>query len=274
MNGKIQFVAFYTKTIYFPPFKRKINILMQQVDGPCLLIAIFNALVLKEKISVESGLYPTSSVIDIIQSVNPNLYMLQDLINGYYVNPSFTSCNEFTDYPKFLDDLDIKMVHAIVPPKDLSNYSTISKYDYDTFQFKIVELESKDPNSSELKSLLPWNSRLKKQLTSTGIESIESLMKNGDVRIFFRKQHFACIYKYFDDVYSLITCKGKGLSSCCWHSLPNENGEFKYYDENFNLTIRKPWTEKSAAKSSKNRTHDKNNSTSNANAEQNDCNIA
>lgn len=245
MEVKKKSFVFQTKTIYFPPLKRKVDIILQRRDGPCMLIAIFNSLVLKGDISIESGVYPASSIIETIESFNSEVDGLKNLINGYYVNPSFDSCTSFENYPDFLTKLNIKMVHAMTPNKKQKNYDMISKYNYDSMMFKLIELESKKPYSDGLKILRSWNSKLNKQVTLSGIEEIQSQIKEGEVQIFFRNSHFACIYKYLNNVYSLITCRGLGGPKCAWHSLPSPNGEFKYYDQEFNLTTCQPWTEKS-----------------------------
>ena len=87
MEGKKRSFTFQTKTIYFPPLKKKVNILLQQRDGPCMLIAIFNSLVLKGKISIECGVYSSSSIISTIQNCDIDAYDLEKLLHGYYVNP-------------------------------------------------------------------------------------------------------------------------------------------------------------------------------------------
>lgn len=248
MEGKKKSFVFQTKTIYFPPLNRKVNILLQHRDGPCMLIAIFNSLALKGQVSIESGVYPASAIIEVIQSYNSQVRGLKKLVNGYYVNPSFDSCTSFEDYPDFLTKLDIKMVHAMTPNKRQKNYNIISKYNYDSMMIKLIELESTKPCSDELKALQSWNSKLKKQVTLSGIDEIESQIKEGEVQIFFRNSHFACIYKYLNHVYSLITCRGLGGKECAWHSLPSPHGEFKYFDQGFNLTVCQPWNEASSNK--------------------------
>lgn len=245
MEGKQKSFVFQTKAIYFPPLKRKVNILLQHRDGPCMLIAIFNSLTLKGKISIESGVYPASSIIEIIQSYNPQARGLEKLVNGFYVNPSFDSCTSFEDYPDFLTKLNIKMVHAMTPFKRQKNYKIVSRYNYDSMMIKLIELESTKSYSDELKILQSWNSKLTKQVTSSGIEAIESQILEGEIQIFFRNSHFACIYKHLNSVYSLITCRGLGGKKCAWHSLPSPGGEIQYYDQDFKITLCEPWTKSS-----------------------------
>lgn len=64
------------------------------------------------------------------------------------------------------------------------------------------------------------------------------------------------------------------MNTCCWHSLPNENGGFVYYDENFNLTLRKPWTQKNTQNSSNNQNTENKNTSSTEEAESDICKIS
>lgn len=254
MEGKKKSFSFQTKTIFFPPLNKKVNIILQRHDGPCMLIAIFNSLALKGQISIESGSYTTSQIINEIQTYYPDAYELKKVVNGYYVNPSFDSCNGFEDYPDFLEKLNIKMVHAMAPSKKHKNFNIIKKYNYDSMLFKIIELESSKHHSDELKALQAWNLKVNKQITESGLEQIESQIQEGEVQIFFRKSHFACIYKYLNQVYSLITCRGLGGKNCIWHSLPSPSGDLQYFDQNFNLTLCNPWNEKPSQGNTKKKT--------------------
>ncbi|OHT00766.1 hypothetical protein TRFO_07730 [Tritrichomonas foetus] len=254
-------IVFATKTIFFPPLNKKVNILLQHRDGPCLLIAIFNALVLKGHVSIESGIYSPSSIIELVQNFNPHVHGLKKVVRGYYVNPSFYSCNEFKDYPRFLEKLGIRLVHAMIPEKNNKNYELITKFDYDSLMMRMIELDIESGNSKncadELKALRNWNNRLGRQVTDSGIEAIEQQIAEGEVQIFFRNAHFACIYKHLNHVYSLITCKGLGAVHCAWHSLPNSKGDFTYFDENFIQTVCKPWEENKTAKKSETKNNQK-----------------
>lgn len=274
MERKTKSFSFQTKTIFFPPLNKKVNIILQRHDGPCMLIAVFNSLALKGKISIESGSYTTSQIINSIQSLYPKADDLKTVVNGYYVNPSFDSCDSFNDYPDFLEKLEIKMVHAMSPSKRNKNYSIIKKYNYDSMLFRIIELESSKHHSDELKVLKSWNSKLKKQITGEGLDQVQSQIQEGEVQIFFRNSHFACIYKYLNNVYSLITCRGLGGKNCVWHSLPSPSGDLQYFDQNFNITLCNPWTEKNSTKSKSSSTVSESKTESKKmRAKNNDCTI-
>lgn len=119
------------------------------------------------------------------------------------------------------------MFHSMVPSHNDKIYQIISKYDYDSLQAKVIELETTNYEGNELKELQLWNKMIRKQITENGIESIEFQMKEGEIGIYFRNFHFVCICKYLGHIYSLITlCKGNGLQNCCWHFLQKPNGEY------------------------------------------------
>ena len=247
---------FATKCIFFPPLNKRVNILLQHREGPCLLVAIFNSLVLRGKISIESGIYPSNIIIDIISNVSPHVHHLKKTLNGYIVNPTFKSCFGFKEYPSFLERLDIKMVHAMIPDKEDKHHDIIEKYDYEGMQMKMVDLDSSNSSNDlqklnkknkkkkiidEFKVLQDWNNKIIKQITKTGLKQIKNNINEGETQIFFRNAHFVCIYKYNNHVYSLITCKGPGGPRCVWNSLPDSNGDFSFYDENFTQTLCNPW---------------------------------
>lgn len=243
MEEKKKSINFHTRTIYFPPLKKEVNILLQKHDGPCLLIAIFNSLVIKGKVSIKSGIYSSSSIINIIQDYNPEVHELEKVVNGYYVNPSFNSCTDFIDYPEFLNKLGIRLMHSMIPSKWQMKYSVIKNCNYDSLVNQIVELDSSKHCSSLLRALKSWYSKISKQITQAGVKQIEKEIQEGEALIYFRKSHFACIYKYSNHVYSLLTFRGHWSKNCVWSSLPSANEERQYFDMNFEMTYCKSWEE-------------------------------
>lgn len=234
---------FRTKTIYYPPLQKRVNILLQRNDGPCMLVAIFNSLVLKGKVKIEKNTYSASEIIDVIRSYDSGVHGLSKVVHGFYVNPSFESVTSFEEYPAFLRKLNIQMVHAMTPCKSQKHYEIITHHNYDSLQLRLVELESINSKEDEIKVLQSWNRKIQKQLTNAGINEVESTLNEGDVCIFFRNSHFAVITKYRGQCYSLITCRGLGGQTASWHSLPSISGDFQYFDERFNITYCNPWEE-------------------------------
>lgn len=271
MNGE---VYFRTKTIKSPVLQKDITIILQKHNGPCMLIAIFNLLVLKGRVSICPGRYSSSQIIDLIIGVCPELAELSDnllsLVNGCNVNPIFSSCNEFRGYPEFLKILNIKMYHGMLPDPATPIYDIVQNYDYEQLEMKIFELESnlrlinsqnvsggfnensgsiqdsehkresniqlKEHDRLLLEQLKYFYNMIQRQVTNFGISVIDSAMQNGDVVIFFRSSHFSVLTKYMNRVFTLITDECFIKTNYVWETLPNENGESKYFDEDFILS--------------------------------------
>lgn len=273
-------LVFQTRSFIFSPSNKKITILLQKDNGPCMLIAIFNCLALKNKIKIQPGKYSASLIIDLIIGTCPQLIdfgeNLLSLVNGCSVNPVFSSCNEFKEYPEFLRLLNLQMYHGMLPDPASSSFDIVSGYDYESLEMKILDLESttyllnnnseNSPNNtnsteqpaskennlqlnSEDKKLLAYlkdfHRRIQRQITDIGIEAIDGAMQNGDAVIFFRSSHFSVLIKHMNRVFSLITDESFNGSNCVWETLPNENGDSKYFDQDFilsSLTMKKTST--------------------------------
>ncbi|OHS96329.1 hypothetical protein TRFO_09958 [Tritrichomonas foetus] len=135
---------YQTRTFFFPILNRNVTILMQTRNGPCLLLAIFNALALKGQISIDPGVYSSSAVVDFIRGCCPKAKGLRKMKKGYIVNPRFGGCLLFEKIPSFLKELDLKIVHSMVPREKSEGYSIISKHDCESLQLRLMELDCED----------------------------------------------------------------------------------------------------------------------------------
>lgn len=232
-------VVFTTRNVYYLQMDKNIKILIQDFNGPCLLIAIVNALILQGKITLQENKYTLSSIVHILQNYNNELPELDGLIYGFDINPCFNDCSNFKDYPAFLKSLNLKMVHSIVCDPKLPAYQKVSNLDYDTFQIKLVELESddvKDNNNAEYKKdpILEWNDSVKAQTTKYGIKNIHSTLSEHEVAIYFRANHFSVITKHNGKVFCLLTDESFNETEYVWESIPDETGDSLFYDSFFN----------------------------------------
>ncbi|OHT01852.1 hypothetical protein TRFO_07430 [Tritrichomonas foetus] len=225
-------IVFTTRSIYYEPESKNINILMQDSNGPCMLIAIVNTLVLRKDIQLKETNYSLKSIIEIIQNLCPEVPDLSNLINGFDINPLFSHCYKFNDYPNFLELLNINMYHALVCDPQSLIYDDISRYDYDSFEMKLLESSEKE-NSEEFRILNKWNNIIVRQATKYGIEEISRIMNDGEIGIYFRSNHFSVIIKYNSKIFSLITDSSFLNSEAVWESLPDEKGDSSFYDPFF-----------------------------------------
>jgi hypothetical protein len=127
-KNPIEYV-YYTKQIIFQD--KSINILLQNENGPCPLIAIINALVLRSDIQIHKPIMDSSGLLELLANFimerpaksaqdeyarHESIELLPDLLFGMDINPYFERHDQF-EYTKQLsifDFLAIPIVHGWV----------------------------------------------------------------------------------------------------------------------------------------------------------------
>ena len=198
-----------------------------------MIVAVCNVMVLKGQLRIESGEYEADDLVALIVGASSSTEDLSYLIHGCDITPCFSGCADFKDYPKFLTELHIRMLHAMVPDPESRLFSLVSQYDYDSLTLKLTD-ENLDPDERQI--LEQWWETIQSQATPIGLEVIDHAMSNNDVVIFFRGNHFSVLYKTMNRVFSLVTDRGFLDTNCFWQTLPNELGESKYFDDRFILS--------------------------------------
>ena len=224
---------FRTRRLYFEPLKSHVNILMQNQNGPCMLLAICNIMVLKGQLRIDRGRYHADDIVALVTSASSSNEDLSYLVRGCDVVPCFSGCSEFRGYPQFLTGLGIRMFHAMVPDPESPLFETVSQHDYESLTLRLTE-ENLDPD--ERMHLEQWWEMIQPQVTSIGLSVIDSAMANGDLVIFFRANHFSVLYKTMNRVFSLVTDRGFLDTNCFWETVPDELGASKYFDDRFILS--------------------------------------
>jgi ubiquitin carboxyl-terminal hydrolase MINDY-1/2 len=75
------------------------------------------------------------------------------------------------------------------------------------------------------------------QLTYTGLAELTQRIKEGDMCVFFRNNHFATITKFENTLYLLVTDLGyANHPDIMWEKLDDINGDTEYFDETFKRT--------------------------------------
>lgn len=75
------------------------------------------------------------------------------------------------------------------------------------------------------------------QLTYTGLTELTQYIKDGEMCVFFRNNHFATITKFEDTLYLLVTDLGYGNHpDIIWEKIDDINGDTEYFDETFKRT--------------------------------------
>lgn len=252
--------TYKTKTI---DFQGKRNILIQNENGPCALLAIINSILLT--VNSESAA-PVHELVVLINSqlnieldqilnrlgqiaiANQQLYgldpediqttlsLLPKLHEGLNINPTFDG--GFNESPELtiFKVFQLPLVHGwIVDPTD-TEHSAVRKYNsYEASQNVLVEayeLENKPTKDyvdeeiiSDSKQIKHFFARSATQLTDYGLRYLKGSLYEDSVAIFFRNDHFGTIIKKHNDIYELVTDIGfADKVNFVWESLISING--------------------------------------------------
>ena len=146
---------------------RRVQILCQNENGPCPLLAIANALLLQNRFTIHADRACISlsdliaEVAEVIvestakmvtnndmtrqQLLDSVLVTLPKLAKGLDLNVRFTGVSdyEFTQEISVFDALDIPLVHGwVLDPQDRTTASVIENQSYNHLMFKLVEYKS------------------------------------------------------------------------------------------------------------------------------------
>lgn len=251
---------------------KTIPILCQNENGPCPLLAISNVLLLQSKIKIhpDLGSIELQHLMQIvanfiIESSNLSKFdealrvqqqaqieyvidLLPRLQHGLDINIKFSDVNqfEFTQELSAFDAFDIALFHGWIPEyehtvaivKDLSyNHVLLKIVDYHTL------LESKGEEykgdscrkiTEEGTVLEAFMSETASQLTFAGISGVLQAMKEHQLAVFFRNNHFSTLFKHDGLLYLLVTDYGYAdVPSVVWERLDDVGGDTEFCDSNF-----------------------------------------
>ena len=224
-------MIFYLKSIKFLNFPYKI--ISQFNNGPCPLIAIFNVLILQNKILLTNNEISLEEILK-LEIFNKNLkLLLPTLIDGLNVDLFFNNCLIKHD---LFNELQITLCHGwIVDIQDSLLFDLILKYDcsYDKITELAMNLQENNLIESELAKQFIINTS--SQLTTQGIILLNETLSNNSISILFRNNHFSTLYKRNGELFILVTDHGfLNEKNVIWETLQNINGDCTFVDENFN----------------------------------------
>jgi hypothetical protein len=244
--------------------------LLQGLNGPCPLLAVCNVLLLRRLLSLPVGskdadfdhliqyianmLIERSNGSDEIQKsvLTDSFGILGTLNHGMDVNIRFTGVDAFdhTRETAVFEILGIRLLHGwIVSDDDYTVYPYISPLSYNEAVEKVAYYEevkakaietgnfddaSVDPyRMGEGEAIAQWLQQTSSQITSDGVIEINSQMKNGELAVFFRNNHFSVIHKREDRLFALVTDIGYAKTSVMWESIDQLDGDTLYLDSSF-----------------------------------------
>jgi hypothetical protein len=244
-------------------YKQKtVNILLQNENGPCPLIAIANTLALRNLITIDEGKNHRIHVDDVISKISNYLRKeyanepgaqeglskaikeLPKLERGLQVNFGFKSCESFELDAKaeVFEFLKIRMLHGWLIDPNHPVAHIIEKHYYDDLLYALVQDQS-DP----LTNSTPQEARITPdqavliqeflntaQLTEFGLQKLHQSIDENELVVFFRNNHFLTITKHNGKLYSLITDIGYEKERLVvWDQLSSVDGNSCFFTSDF-----------------------------------------
>jgi len=224
---------------------RKCRIVTQNKNGPCPILAVYNLLGLRGTLSIpdrsgisaeemissigELVLSPKlTSQLDILQANIQAAFELcssNQLLTGLDINVKFNSVSsfEFNDAISLLDILNIRLYHLWIVDQNEPSFQTINNLSYSQLVEKLFEDES----------IREWHDRTQCQVTEIGLIRLMETMKEGELAVLFRNNHYLTVTKQHDKLFTLVTDQGYiETSNCVWEEL-NYGGGGEFVNQNF-----------------------------------------
>ncbi|XP_064635481.1 ubiquitin carboxyl-terminal hydrolase MINDY-1-like isoform X2 [Lineus longissimus] len=258
--------VYHIKWIIFK--EKKVPIVTQNENGPCPLLAIVNYLLLKEKIKLPILMeiitadqlmeYLGDCVFDqvpknasedaqlnIEQNVHDAMSVIHKLQTGLDVNVKFTGVADFeyTSECIIFDILGLPMYHGwLVDPQSPEAQAAVGHYSYNQLVEKIITQKSSEKPELVTEALIAENflERTASQLTYHGLCELCISIKEEELAVLFRNNHFSTIYKHKNELFLLVTDQGfLTENNVVWETLSNVEGDCNFVDADFR-TYRKP----------------------------------
>ncbi|CAF1252993.1 unnamed protein product [Adineta steineri] len=214
---------------------QRLPILLQNMNGPCPLLAIANILLLRKRIFLPSNLnvISTEHVIATIaeyilqfdttklndekrinyeRNIQDALAVLPKLKTGMDVNLKFNGVDKFEYTPECIifDLLGIQLLHGwVVDPQDkeLQKIIQSNALSYNQLIEKIIP--QTDGNLSRESLLIQqFLEENRSQLTHYGILQLNTIMVDNQLAVLFRNNHFNTIWKNKNQLFLLVSDQG------------------------------------------------------------------
>jgi len=243
--------------------EKKTAIIMQNVNGPCPLLALINVLLLSNKIEVgrskENVSFEylcTQLATVLLQSessrefnneeeklnyqanINDAITVLPKLSSGIDVNVQFKNVDSFesTQQLAVFETLHVPLYHGWLPdPQDKSTFDVIDGKSYNKILDTIISSKGSEDSEVVKEGLISeaFLDSTMSQLTYYGITRINETMRNHQLAILFRNNHFLTIYKHQEQLFTLVTDHGYiEKKHIVWETLSDVQGESHFCDCN------------------------------------------
>ncbi|OWF47944.1 ubiquitin carboxyl-terminal hydrolase MINDY-1-like isoform X2 [Mizuhopecten yessoensis] len=250
---------------------KEIPTITQNENGPCPLIAVMNVLLLKCQVHLPPNTevitpdqlmtyigncilenapktQDTSEAVQLNyqQNMHDAMAVIHKLQTGLDVNVRFTGVNDFEYTPECIifDLLSIPLYHGwLVDPQEKDLITAIGTCSYNQLVEKIISQRSSDKPETVTEALLceSFLDGAAAQLTYHGLCELNSVVKENQLCVFFRNNHFSTMYRHQNELFLLVTDQGfLSERNVVWETLSNVEGDGYFVDANFNTYRKSP----------------------------------
>ncbi|RWS13118.1 hypothetical protein B4U79_03794 [Dinothrombium tinctorium] len=241
----------------------KCAIITQNENGPCPLIAVMNVLLLRGRVRLPSmmELITPSQVMEYLgdcilsslprnvsedeqlnyeQNMHDAIAILPKLQTGLDVNVKFTAITHFEYTPELIvfDLLHIPLYHGWLIDPEMSDIAkAVGNCSYNQLVDKVITNKSAEQELvAEALIAEQFLEKTASQLTYHGLSQLISNIKEGELSVLFRNNHFITLYKHKKELYQLVTDQGfLTESNVVWETLNNIENDGQFVDSDFNL---------------------------------------
>ncbi|XP_012556960.2 ubiquitin carboxyl-terminal hydrolase MINDY-2 isoform X1 [Hydra vulgaris] len=240
-------------------------VVTQNENGPCPLIAIGNVLVLARKITIpkmqqfitakqliehigdcilaEFPKFNESEEVQLnhAQNLEDAIDILHKLQNGIDVNVKFGGVTdfEFTRECIVFDLLRIGLYHGwLVEPQDEVTLKAVNGFSYNQLIDKIISKSDDSESLAESIAIEDFLSRTASQLTYHGLCELNLTIKEEELCVLFRNNHFSTLYKHKGELFILVTDQGFLTEpAVIWETFSNIEGDGQFVNSEFKSVV-------------------------------------
>ncbi|RWS28399.1 hypothetical protein B4U80_07982 [Leptotrombidium deliense] len=252
-------IAYHLKWINWK--NNKCAIITQNENGPCPLIAIINVLLLKGRIRLPSmmEMITPSQLMEYLgdtilanfpknvsedeqlnyeQNMHDAIAILPKLQTGLDVNVKFDAITHFEYTPELIvfDLLHIPLYHGwLIDPEMKDIASVVGNCSYNQLVDKVITNKSAEQElATEALIAEQFLEKTASQLTYHGLSELISNIKEGELSVLFRNNHFITLFKHKNELFQLVTDQGfLTESNVVWETLNNIENDGQFVDAEF-----------------------------------------
>lgn len=183
-----------------------------------------------------------NAILNLEQNIHDAIEILPKLNTGLDVNIRFTGITDFEYTPECIvfDLLRIPLYHGWLSDPGLNELrNAIGSQSYNQLVDNIITNKTSTDPEMMAKVLIAeeFLERTASQLTEHGLNELKCQIKDNEIGILFRNNHFLTLFKREGEIYTLVTDHGYLTEdNIIWEILDSIEGAGRFFDSNFQLS--------------------------------------